>query len=96
MKGPYSTVWTTLWAAAFSEVATLCADSQVAALCADSQVVTLLCEPDMQGESNQNLSGDEVYYAAWYLLVTFKNSCHKCQCQEGLESILYSYNIGDI
>ena len=69
MKGSYYTVWTTLWAAAFSRVATLCAVSRVAALCADSRVDALLCGSDVNGESDQNLSGDEVYYAAWSLLV---------------------------
>ena len=48
---------------------------------------------DMKRESNENLSGNEVYYTACSLLVTLKNSCSKLHCDQGLNSIIFSYKI---
>ena len=45
----------------------------------------------MKRELNSDLSGNEVYYTACYLLVIFKHSCSKLHCQKGLNLILVSY-----
>ena len=47
----------------------------------------------MNRESNRNLSGDEIYYAACSFLVTLKNSCSKLYCQKGFNSVPFSYKI---
>ena len=47
----------------------------------------------MKRKFNQNLSGDEVYYAACSLLVILENLCSKLDCQQGFNSILFSYKI---
>jgi hypothetical protein len=36
----------------------------------------------MKRESNQNFSGNEVYYTACSLLVISKNSCSKLHCEK--------------
>jgi len=39
------------------------------------------------------ISGNEVYYAACFLLVILKNSCSKLHSQTGFNVILFSYQI---
>jgi hypothetical protein len=45
----------------------------------------------MKRESHYNLSGDDVYFTAYSLLVISNNSCCKLHYQKGLNLILLSY-----
>ena len=45
----------------------------------------------MKWELDQNPSGNEVYYTAFFLLVILKNSCSKLYCREGSNLILFSH-----
>ena len=42
---------------------------------------------------NQNLSGNEVYYTAYSLLVILKNFCSTLHCQKVFDLIPFSYKI---
>jgi hypothetical protein len=52
-------------------------------------------ESDMNREFDQNISCNEGYYTACYLLVMFKNSCSKLHCQTGFNLVLFSYRIAE-
>jgi hypothetical protein len=39
------------------------------------------------------LSGNEVYYTAWHLLVILKNSCCKVHCQKYSNVVLFSHDM---
>ena len=45
----------------------------------------------MNRESNQNLSGNEIYHTSCSLLVILKKSRSKFHCKKGFNSILFSY-----
>ena len=47
----------------------------------------------MKRELNQNLSGNEVYYAVCSRLCKSKDSFSKLHCQKGFHLILFSYKI---
>ena len=50
----------------------------------------------MKRELNQNLSSNEVYYTAYFLLVILKNSCINLHCLEGFNCILFSYQTSSV
>jgi hypothetical protein len=49
--------------------------------------------PSLIKKSNQTLSGDEVYYAAYSLPLILKHLSNELHCQKGSNLILFSYKI---
>ena len=43
-----------------------------------------------------NLSGNEVFYTNYFILLVKNTLCRKLQCQKGFNSILISYEIKDL